>query len=221
MSPTVMIQNYLKARGYQPTSENISRALAANQQDPGVIPGLRSDTPGVNPPVGAGGGRGAVTGGGTPQNAINTSVAQGDTAPGSGDPTTSAAPPDNSSLTGILSGLGVGGLAGLAQRILGGGRPPLPGAGAPAMTDVGGGVAQLGGPEARLALPAPPLRLAAPATPADTRLPSPMQQPPAVIQQPAPTDQGVSSALDKAVPPDAPAPAKKPRVRVKARTIVR
>jgi hypothetical protein len=60
MSPTVMIQNYLQARGYQPTSENISRALAANQQDPGVIPGLRSDTPGVNPPVAAGSGGGGA-----------------------------------------------------------------------------------------------------------------------------------------------------------------
>lgn len=43
MSPTTMVLNYLKARGYQPTSENVRRALEANMRDPGVITGLRSD----------------------------------------------------------------------------------------------------------------------------------------------------------------------------------
>lgn len=45
MSPTTMVLNYLKARGYTPSSENVRRALEANQRDPGVISGLRSDRP--------------------------------------------------------------------------------------------------------------------------------------------------------------------------------
>jgi hypothetical protein len=44
-SPTTMVLQYLKSRGYQPSSENVRRALEANQRDPGVIPGLRSDRP--------------------------------------------------------------------------------------------------------------------------------------------------------------------------------
>src|SRR5580765_4007857 len=55
LSPTAMIQNYLSQRGYQPTPENVSRALQANARDPGVISGLRSDTAGVNPTGGGGG----------------------------------------------------------------------------------------------------------------------------------------------------------------------
>ena len=45
LSPTTMVLNYLKQRGYQPSSENVRRALEANARDPGVIPGLRSDRP--------------------------------------------------------------------------------------------------------------------------------------------------------------------------------
>jgi len=44
-SPTTMVLQYLKSRGFQPSSENVRRALEANQRDPGVIPGLRSDRP--------------------------------------------------------------------------------------------------------------------------------------------------------------------------------
>jgi len=43
-SPVTMILNYLQSRGYQPSSENVRRALEANAKDPGLIPGLRSDT---------------------------------------------------------------------------------------------------------------------------------------------------------------------------------
>lgn len=56
LSPTAMIQNYLSQRGYQPTGENVRRALEANARDPGVIGGLRSDTAGVDPAAGVGGG---------------------------------------------------------------------------------------------------------------------------------------------------------------------
>ena len=69
-SPTTLVLQYLKQRGYQPSSENVRRALEANQRDPGVIPGLRSDTgateaqdqaamraAGVGAPRGGGGGR--------------------------------------------------------------------------------------------------------------------------------------------------------------------
>src|SRR5882672_3816750 len=158
MSPTTMIQNYLQARGYQPTAENVRRALEANSRDPGVITGLRSDTAATNDPTG--GGRGGPLRPGTPQNAINTSIAMGDRAPGTGDaPETSAAP------TSVDSGQALGGLAalvpGIAKLILGGARPappPIPGA-APAP----GGVPQIGGPEPRLALPAPAAQLGAPA----------------------------------------------------------
>jgi hypothetical protein len=44
LSPTTQVLNYLKARGYTPSTENVRRALEANARDPGVISGLRSDT---------------------------------------------------------------------------------------------------------------------------------------------------------------------------------
>lgn len=108
MSPTVMIQNYLQARGYQPTSENISRALAANQQDPGVIPGLRSDTPGVNPPVTAAGGGG----GGAP---LPTPPIPPSEQFGPPELTGPPAPPDAG------GGPGMGTIAAIVSSILGGG----------------------------------------------------------------------------------------------------
>lgn len=70
-SPTTMVLQYLKARGYTPSSENVRRALEANARDPGVIPGLRSDRPATDAEdqaamraAGAGGGRGGGGGGG-------------------------------------------------------------------------------------------------------------------------------------------------------------
>lgn len=44
-SPTTLVLQYLRQRGFTPSSENVRRALEANQRDPGVIPGLRSDRP--------------------------------------------------------------------------------------------------------------------------------------------------------------------------------
>ena len=44
-SPTTLVLQYLRQRGFTPTTENVRRALEANQRDPGVIPGLRSDRP--------------------------------------------------------------------------------------------------------------------------------------------------------------------------------
>lgn len=43
-SPTTLILDYLNSKGWKPTNENVRRALEAAQQDPGAIPGLRSDT---------------------------------------------------------------------------------------------------------------------------------------------------------------------------------
>jgi hypothetical protein len=43
-SPTTLVLNYLKQRGYQPSSENVRRALEANARDPGVIPGMLNMT---------------------------------------------------------------------------------------------------------------------------------------------------------------------------------
>ena len=36
---------YLQSKGVPPSSANVRAALEANARDPGVIPGLRSDTP--------------------------------------------------------------------------------------------------------------------------------------------------------------------------------
>lgn len=49
LSPTTMVLNYLKARGYQPTTENVRRALEANAWNPGAISGLRSDVAAIDP----------------------------------------------------------------------------------------------------------------------------------------------------------------------------
>src|SRR5262249_21478701 len=54
-SPTEMLQNYLQSRGLPLSSENMSRALAANARDPGVIPGLVNDVPSTDPGVGQSG----------------------------------------------------------------------------------------------------------------------------------------------------------------------
>lgn len=37
LSPTTIVLNYLKSKGYQPTAENIRRTIEANARDPGVL----------------------------------------------------------------------------------------------------------------------------------------------------------------------------------------
>lgn len=43
-SPTTKVLAYLRTKGIPPSSANVRAALEANARDPGVIPGLRSDT---------------------------------------------------------------------------------------------------------------------------------------------------------------------------------
>src|SRR5580765_2440546 len=43
-SPTTLVLRYLQSKGIPPSSANVRAALEANARDPGVIPGLRSDT---------------------------------------------------------------------------------------------------------------------------------------------------------------------------------
>lgn len=46
LSPTEIIHQYLQKMGLPPTAENVTRALAANTQNPGTLPGLLADPAG-------------------------------------------------------------------------------------------------------------------------------------------------------------------------------
>ena len=44
-SPTAMVMAYLSSKGLPPTSQNVSRALQMNAENPGMIPGLTNQAP--------------------------------------------------------------------------------------------------------------------------------------------------------------------------------
>ena len=191
-SPTTMVLNYLQSRGYKPTSENVRRALEANQRDPGVIPGLRSDRPATEEEDqaamrAAGAGRGssrsgappAATPPGTPGTSgtfgPGQSPVEGGPVPDGSSPNTSAqpAPSAGSDMSWLLpfalgGGAGAGGLA-LANAILGrqGATPGAPPGAAPVTP-----------------APAPGAEVPPPVTPMDAALnkataePAPMVAPP-------------------------------------------
>lgn len=105
-SPTTMVLQYLKSRGFQPSSENVRRALEANQRDPGVIPGLRSDRPATDAEDQAAmaAARGGSVGGGAGGGGLVREGGSWDTS--SGSPNTSAAP--SAANTGAAGGSGIG-----------------------------------------------------------------------------------------------------------------
>ena len=104
-SPTTMVLQYLKSRGFQPSSENVRRALEANARDPGVIPGLRSDRPATDAEDMAAmraAGVGGAGGGARP-------LPIPPIPPSGGAPNTSAAPSTGGTAdTGAVGGSGIG-----------------------------------------------------------------------------------------------------------------
>ena len=211
LSPTAMIQNYLSQRGYQPTSENVRRALEANARDPGVISGLRSDQAGPN--TGGGGGGPSLPVPPVPPTLEHTNQptpertsAQPTPPPGTGG--------DGSGLGGLILsllapfGMNMGRTPPPGDPNLKVGMPPQTGAPITASESLGltGPPAQVTGPAANPQLPAPPKQITGPPAPAE----APVAKPGEVIPQPGPT----SAAIDKAVEP--PATEVKPRIRAKA-----
>jgi len=235
LSPTTMVLNYLKERGFQPTSENVRRALEANARDPGVIEGLRSDTSATNDPVGAGGGARLPVPPIPPvlerpnQSMVPPAAAAVSTGVGGGD--------GGSGSDKAIAGLGAI-LPSIASLILGGRTPPRSPIPGPAAIPPPAG--------APLALPAPPLQLEAPAK--QITGPPPAAEAPVaksgeaiplgderswrekypnlgkdpVADRIVPNEDPTKAAIDKAVPADAPVPPKKPRIRARAgRAVIR
>jgi hypothetical protein len=176
LSPTTLVLNYLKARGYTPSTENVRRALEANARDPGVIGGLRSDTAATDADdkaamAAARGNAGGGAGGGDSRPMPVPPIP-----PTGGAPNTSAAPaPSDGSVSSslgdrIIAGLGAV-LPSAASALLGRGGPPpgatggIPAPGGPGGPPQLGGPQlspQLGGPEVGAPqLPAPPPQLVA------------------------------------------------------------
>ena len=132
-SPTTMVLNYLQSRGYQPTSENVRRALEANAKDPGLIPGLRSDTAATDAEDqaamrAAGPGVGKRGGGSVSKQVEGSGSA--DTSPDRRGPPdtnqTTSAPPDDSGNLGSQIAIPTAYLgAGAIPRILSGNRPTV------------------------------------------------------------------------------------------------
>lgn len=188
-SPTSLVLGYLASKGLPPSTENVRRALEANQRDPSIIPGLTNDVAGVDP-----------TGGQTPRgnNLPVPLIPPNNRATGGGEPQTTSAPPSGSVGSGaqssgdlsdgqdaldpigalgalITTGLGLWG----ASRMAGGGGSAVAG-GMPAPA----GAPQLGGPEPmpQIGGPDPMLQLQGPQAPmqlegqAPTMLEGPMQK---------------------------------------------
>lgn len=167
-SPTQLVWDYLSAngklRGSGPTSADVRAALEANAQNPGLIKGLDNQAPpGPDPAASAtsasSGNRNSSNGPISDQS--NTSSAPGETARGSGEPTTSAAPSsdgDNSlaiTLPAIAAAvLGGGSLGAMARNRMGAGATPTPGGDVPLPVDPGAGVPSPATPDVRM-LPAP------------------------------------------------------------------
>lgn len=161
-SPTTMVLKYLRERGYQPTTDNVRRALEANARDPGVIPGLTGDraaTPQEDQAAmaaarGSGGGGGntsaapvqtapptAGTGGtfGTGQSPV-----EGGPLPPSADSTNTPPAPsiDNGTLAkGLLLGIPAAALLGGGAALYANRGQRAPGDVVPPMPDPGAGVA--------------------------------------------------------------------------------
>lgn len=161
-SPTTMVLNYLKARGYQPTTENVRRALEANARDPGVIEGLRSGTASTEAEDQAamaaargGGGGGGNTSAAPVQTAPPTagtggtfgtgqSPVEGGPLPPSTDSTNTPPAPsiDNATLAkGLLLGMPAAALLGGGAALYANRGQRAPGDVVPPMPDPGAGVA--------------------------------------------------------------------------------
>lgn len=186
-SPTSLVLGYLASKGLPPSTENVRRALEANQRDPSIIPGLTNDVAGVDP-TGGQAPRGnnlpvppippnnRATGGGEPQTtSAPPSGSVGSGAQSSGDLSNGGLGTDDSSILGplgalITTGLGLWG----ASRMAGGGGSAVAGGmHAPAEAP------QLGGPAA-------PLQIEGPQAP--TMLEGPMQKAIAGPGQPPPIE---------------------------------
>lgn len=145
LSPTVMLQSYLRSKGMPLTPQNMQRALEANARGGNVIPGLESDVPSSDPGVGQSGNvAGQVEKAPTPSGRGTVDEGRFDVG---GEPTNKTPPAstggDTSSIFSpgslgalILGAAGGGGAGYLASRMRGGSSaPPSTGiAGAPPAT---------------------------------------------------------------------------------------
>lgn len=200
LSPTTQVLNYLKARGYTPSTENVRRALEANQRDPGVIGGLRSDTAATEADdqaaMAAARGGGANAGGGAGSRPLPIPPIP----PTGGAPNTSAPPAPGGGITGdlgskIIAGLGAVLPSALSALLPRSGAPAAPG-GMPA-PGVTAGAPQLTGPiDGAPQLPAPPAQLAPPppgASPTGDSITKALEPPPGAVTGVAPVGPGMSA----------------------------
>jgi len=115
MSPTVMLQSYLRSRGLPLTSANIRAAIDAQARGQNIIPGLVSDEPSTDPGVG---GKGNVAG------KVEQAPSRGQSLPIPPVPPAKGAVPPDQGATDTSAQPDVGSvppsLAGLASAILGG-----------------------------------------------------------------------------------------------------
>jgi hypothetical protein len=155
LSPTTLVLNYLKTKGYEPNGGNIRKALEESYRNPGLIPGLINDRPStaaedqaamLNKATAPRGNTGPI------QDQSNTASAPGETARGDGEPKTSAAPTSEGSgldvtIPAIASAVLGGGSLGAYLRSKMGGGAPTPGGAVAPMPDVGTGVPGIAAPE--------------------------------------------------------------------------
>src|SRR5215469_12777 len=115
MSPTVMLQSYLRSRGLPLTSANMRAAIDAQARGQNIIPGLVSDEPSTDPGVG---GKGNVAG------KVEQAPSRGQSLPIPPVPPAKGAVPPDQGATDTSAQPDVGSvppsLAGLASAILGG-----------------------------------------------------------------------------------------------------
>lgn len=174
LSPTTLVLNYLRTRGYQPSSENVRRALEADARDPGVIPGLRTDRPATEAEdqaamraAGVGGGRRTPyvpSGTGSPSDTTPIT----DTSSGSGSQTTSAPPAGGGGpSTDALGWMVAAGVPLTAALGYGAYRARAPGPGTPMPGASAGPMPDVAPPAPGTA---PPLATPAPASPMEAAL---------------------------------------------------
>ncbi len=214
LSPTTQVLNYLKARGYTPSTENVRRALEANARDPGVISGLRSDTAATeaDDQAAMAAARGRAGGGGGNSGGRPLPVPP---IPPAGGPQNTSAPPASSEpgggITGSLGDKIIAGLGAVLPSAVSallprpGGTPPMP-SGPGAVPNPG--APQVGGPQSPLQLtgpqdgtpqlPAPPAQLAPPppgATPTSDSITKSLEGPPSMLPGVQPVQPGTVSNM--------------------------
>lgn len=193
LSPTTLIHDFLRSKGLQPTSENVSRALQANAMSPGFIPSTippqQMPIPMINDmPVGPSGGGGQPKRSAAPSGVVDSGNFD------EGGPAKSGATAGNSFMDiarGILRGLPIPDLSGLRLNP----QPPE--------------TRLLTGPQEQLRLPPPGGAAVAPET--VPRLPPPTPGATAAPEVP-PVRGGVPAVPEVPAVPQAPAPAEIPNV---------